>query len=235
MIKTKVITVCHAPCRMVHSKFAIRKRYVEEQFLPRLNSLGFDAEIFPAVTGMDAELKDGVAYYKDLAIPLGRQSSYIYVFLSHLLMWKRCAQNGGTLVVCEDDARLPDSSVDVVKQAIRDYEEDEDRGDLLYLQSELPYSKEAIREYKPKNLEPAHGSLLRVRKVTDTAGAAGYALRPKAAAALVKRAEECEQNSPDAYFHLAHEDGRIGIVVPKDFRNMFMLHEVWEPYNHEPS
>lgn len=237
-MKAKVINVRRPTGDGVHSKFAIRRTYVDEVFIPRIcDTLGLEVEVFPAITHHDTTTEGRVVTTNDgrLSTRLGPQPSYVYVFLSHLALWSECAAGDECMLIFEDDARLPDSSVAVVRKALADYEAgDPGQADMLYLQAELPYAKEAIRDYNDKYLEPANGSLMRVLEAPDTSGSASYALRPAAARQLVRRAAEKEQNSPDFYFHVAHKEGYIGIQIAKDFRNTFMLHEVWEPYNHTP-
>ena len=84
-------------------------------------------------------------------------------------------------------------------------------------------------------MSPAHGTLIRLRDTSDLSCTAAYAVRPKTAAALLQRAEEKGHEATDCFVHTALREGRIGVVVPKDYRSTFMLHEVWEPYCHTPT
>ena len=59
-MKARAITVCEDPePGLVHSKFPIRRRYVEATLVPALRAIGLDASVFPAVTPKESEVRDG--------------------------------------------------------------------------------------------------------------------------------------------------------------------------------
>jgi len=232
MIAARVITVCDpAEPGVVHSKFSVRRRYVEGKLIPSLQASGLDASVFQAITPKRSVIKDGRIHAGGLSVALNNHGCPNN-FLSNMLLWRECVTTGGTLLICEDDALLPDGAVGVVTAALDDFDRDEDRGDILFLLAQNPSVRDLIRCHPEDAITPAAGSLVRLGYANDLSCTAAYALRPVAAAALLERSEEKGHDATDCFVHTAFREGRIGVVVPKDYQNTFMLHEVWEPYCH---
>jgi hypothetical protein len=72
----------------------------------------------------------------------------------------------------------------------------------------------------------------RVLKHNDFAGAAGYAVRPTAARALIDFALRVGTQPPDGHIHRALEAGLIGIVALANDQMGFMLNDHWADWNH---
>ena len=104
MIEARVITVCEDPePGVIHSKFAIRRLYVENDLLPALAAAGIPASVFPAVTPKRARISDGKIHYAGQSLKVNSHGCPNN-FMSNYLLWQECVETGRTMLICEDDA-----------------------------------------------------------------------------------------------------------------------------------
>ncbi len=240
MIHAKVIAMAHPtalpehtpPCNHYqHSKFVRRRQYVDETLIPQIKRLGFDTEMFPAVTDADFHIEGKEVCYQDLRFTIEYGSAGCY--LSHVMLWRYCVAANVTLFVLEDDAKLPAAHEQTIVDAVKRYDQLSDTGDLLYLQGQLPYHPTGIHEYPPHILNMVPGtSLKRVWPINDMAGTAAYAVKPKAAAKLLARTNGRPIHAVDGFIHGTVNAGEIGVLVPMDHAHVFMLDDHYAEWNH---
>ncbi len=215
----------------MHSKFARRRKYVDEVLLPKMLGLGLKAEIFSAVTDADFAREENIITYQDLKLRIEYGS--VGCFLSHVMLWRLCESLNCALFVLEDDASLPPEHEATVVDALRQYDALPDTGDILYMQGQLPYAEIGIHLYPSHTTTPLdQTSLLRVNSVHDLAGTAAYAIKPVAAKKLLDRITRIPMCAVDGFIHGAVNAKEIGVLVPADFHHVVMLHEHFAPWNH---
>ncbi len=216
-----------------HSKFVHRKKYVESTLLPALLSLGFDARMFPAVVDTDFTREgDNISYDKLCLKNLKVAYGGIGCFLSHVSLWSLCVARNETILILEDDALLPDTSVATISVSVKEYDDLPDYGDILYLLGALPYHATEMHLYMPQELKPVSSTLCRVSPVRDLSGTAAYAIKPKAAQKLLDRIQKIPMCAVDGFIHGAVKDKELTVVVPKNFKHVFMLNEHFAEWNH---
>ncbi len=213
-----------------HSKFVRRKRHVEERLMPRIASFGIDVKIFPAVIDTDFELKDLVITFKDLRLNFER--GIIGCYLSHVMLWRLCMEQNCALLVLEDDALLPPEHEENVQAMLAEYDALPDAGDYLYLQAQLPYHPTDIHNYPDWTLKAVSANLRKTFPIHDLAGTAAYAIKPLAAQKLLDRVVKVPVIPVDGFMHGAVNARDVGVLVPADFKRVFMLDGHYEPWNH---
>ncbi len=234
MISARIIAVfpstTNSAAANMHSKFALRRKYVEKTMLPKIQSMGLNAEIFKAVIDGDFSFDGKKVFYANLN--LIAESGNVGCFLSHIMLWRLCVERGLTLLVMEDDASLPVEHESTVLGALKEFDSRPDEGDILYLQGQVPYMEIGLHDYAPHTLVTLGDSLYRVSATSDMSGTAAYAIRPIAAQRLFNRVLKTPMCPVDGFIHHTFNAGEIGVVVPKDFKRVFMLNEHYAEWNH---
>ncbi len=214
----------------LHSRFVLRRKYVEKTLLPQIKSMGVSAEMFKAVTDADFKFDGKTLEYLDLNLDF--EYGNAGCFLSHVILWRLCVSEKMTLLVMEDDAYLPPEHQNTVLEALKEYDSRPDEGDLLYLLGQLPYREIGLHDYPAHTLTSIGNSLSRAHPVNDVSGTAAYAIRPVAAQRLLDRVPKLPICAVDGFIHKAINAGEVGVAVPKDFKHVFMLNEHFAPWNH---
>lgn len=235
MTLAKVITVCDDPePGVIHSKFAIRRLYVENDLLPALEAAGFSASVFPAVTPKRSAILNGKIHYAGQSLKVNTHGCPNN-FMSNFILWQECVERDTTLLICEDDALLTPDAAEVVPPAVEEFASLPDEGDILFLLAQSPSVRGLVRRHPVADAEGVGETMLRLKLSHDLSCTAAYAVRPKAAQALIDRALRIGHDATDSFVHHAFMDGEIGVLIPRDYKRTFMLHEIWEPYCHAPA
>jgi hypothetical protein len=116
--------------------------------------------------------------------------------------------------------------------AIREFIDRPDNNDVLYLQAAIPHHPTDVREFRPQDCTSLSPRLMRVNRCSDLSGSAAYVVRPRSAASLIRRVLDMGTNGADAHIHHGLNEGRLGVVVMKDYRRGFMLNDHWSEWNH---
>jgi GR25 family glycosyltransferase involved in LPS biosynthesis len=216
----------------LHRKFVKRRQHVETVLLPLVKCLGFaSAEIFPAITSADFSTENSSLLFKGEHLKKG-VSSNTGCDLSHYDLHNLCLAINDTLLILEDDALMPVNHLSNTLAAIRHYDSLPDNGDILYLQSQIPYLENARHTFPEKTHVYRDGPLIKVSSCSDMSGTTAYCIKPIAARNLVERAHTCGIESADGNIHHAFRENRIGVLIQKDFTMGFMLNEHWADWNH---
>ena len=222
-----------------HSKWVIRRKYVEATLLPQMQRMGFEsAELFKAITDPDyVPLLTRDLYGKAInvawlghTIPIGSDGTPC--LLSHFTLWKMCVDQGITLFIFEDDALLDPANEEMVFKAVREYESGPYNADVLYLQLAVPYHQTALKSYDKHNSIRLSPVLTRVIHTGDMAGSAAYVVRPGSAHALMQRAIAHGTAGADAMMHRALDNKEIGVLIMTEYQRGFMLNDHWSEWNH---
>lgn len=214
----------------LHSKFVRRKKYVEEVLRPQITDMGIETDLFAAIVDTDFGRIDNTITYKDLTLTV--EYGIVGCYLSHVMLWRKCIEENNPLLVLEDDALLPADHMKNIAEALSEYESQPDSGDILYLLGQLPYIKTGIHNYPDDTLTLAGKSLRRAYPVYDLAGTAAYAIRPVAAKKLLDRVVKVPIIAVDGFLHGAAKARDIGVIVPADFKHVFMLDDHFGSWNH---
>ena len=235
MIECRIISVnpepspTDVPCEDYrHSKFVRRRRYVEKVLLPQMQRITV-AKDFPAITPKHYTATDTTIRYHNETLAKG--PGVPGNFLSHWCLWGWCVHIGVPVLILEDDALLPAEHEAGIVSGLGDVQQL--RGPwILYLQSQVPYLENHIREYAPSQIQPLSPRLFKVVATDDLAGTASYAINPAAAQILIERAERLGTAPTDAFIHRAFNEGAINVAILGAWRLMFNLDEHWAEWNH---
>jgi len=221
-----------------HSKFVIRRKYVESQLIPAMQQMPYESVVaFQAV--IDPDITDGPpqngAYrtiiWKGVQFPVD-VAACIPCFLSHYALWKECVTSGQCYFIMEDDARLPEDSAKLIYDTVMEYERGPYGGDVLYLLSAVPYSQFALRTYCREFVKPISDLLKRIIHHHDFAGTTAYVVRPQSAQALIDRTTKAVMTTPDGHLHRAFNEGLLGILAMAEDKRGLMLNDHWSEWNH---
>ncbi len=219
------------PSHHRHPKWVIRRKYVENQLLPQIKNHFENTEIFSAVTEdhFSTNWTDRTLAFNGKNFKLG-DNGIPGNFLSHYVLWEYCAAADVTLLVLEDDALLPPANETAVCETINKYGQMPDDATILYLQSQIPWHETALHTYSQlRNLDDGFVGLT---VCADLSGTAAYAIKPAAAKKLMPRALERGTSPTDSFLHTAFNDGVIGVMLPKNYQQGFMLNEHFAAWNH---
>ncbi len=214
----------------LHSKFVRRKKYVEEILRPQIEKFGIETDLFPAIVDTDFERVGNDITYKDLRLVV--EYGIVGCYLSHVMLWRLCVEKDCPLLVLEDDALLPAESESNIASALKEYESLPDSGDILYLLGQLPYIKVGLHNYAEHTLKPVGNVLRRAYPVHDMSGTAAYAIRPAAAKKLLERVPKVPTIAVDGFIHGTVKAKEVSVVVPANFKNVFMLDDHFGSWNH---
>ena len=227
-----------------HSKWAIRRTYVESKLLPQIQRLGFQtADFFEAITDdhftLDARPgPHGQNPYGNVTLGTAcfnftnLSNHEIGGFLSHYQLWELCVKLGQPVLILEDDALLPLDNEKPVTEAMRYYESLPDMASLLYLQSQVPYAPNALKSYPSSTLGSKLGPLIQLNTCQDLAGTTAYCIQPAAALNLMARGRVRGMSNVDGFIHRALNEQSINVLIPQDCQRGIMLNEHWAAWNH---
>ena len=246
MIEIRIMSIenpqadrCAGPWSHKHSKFVIRRKYVEEILLPQMSGLVM-AKIFNAVVPEQLKLstENGLTYATLCDIKIRVREGIFANFASHFLLWQECISLNKCVLILEDDAYLPTQNVAVVSDSLQKYEmEHFSENSLLYLQSQIP-STPHLHTYTS---EPSK-NLLKLIHTGDLSGTAAYCVNPTVAKTLIKIAlrEDLRAGfyqATDGFVHSCQYDKFLDVLLPKDNSHCFMLHDHFGKWQlqHDPN
>lgn len=229
---TRVIAVC-TPDPAIRSKYHRRREMLETVLLPQLRHAGLNPEIFPAIISAHLKPENGYLEHRGLRIQLGEGCPGN--LLSNYELWRLSAEQNQPVLILEDDALLPPERAPLVVAALREFLTWTEPNDLLYLLSESPSIKGAMRNYTAADAIPRGQYLSRLIRTGDLSCTAAYCVKPAAARVLMSRIDKAPTRPTDGYVHTAQMEGAINVAVLQRSADAFLLNEVWAPWNHLPT
>ena len=228
---TRIITITE-PSSHTHSKYRVRRRYVDRTLIPSLTAAGFDPVIFGAVTPLQIKVDPPHthAVFRSLTLELGYGCTAN--LLSNYELWRLCVESGEPVLVLEDDAFLPAENAAHVKAAVDSFTAAAapDSADVLYLLSQCPYRKDTLKN-RFYGITYADGLVVVDRK-SDLSCTAAYVVTPAAARVLMNHIADEKTAPTDGYLAKMLDQGRIKVCAQSDVSRGFMLHEAWADWNH---
>jgi len=237
VIEAKIIAASPKSLTEAQAKrFSPRNKYLAEEFIPQLKSLGINSSLFDAITPNDSDLKitnDVVVHrgnlYKHGTNRQGDLSSNIQVVLTlgHLQLWKECVALGLPILIFEDDVYLESEDSNIVLSAVKEFLETaakEDSKSILYLQSTCPWRPNKELKHYDQQALTKQNSLFRLASWSDTSGTAAYLVTPTSAECLVQYVSKTPLWAIDGMIHDANKTGSINIYIPVEYKRNFKLH-----------
>jgi len=221
------------PVHYNHSKFVIRRKYVEQVLFPQISNIKIgNTKIFSAVTPEHFSHlhENGKTYglYKGLKILV--HYGCFGNFMSNFTIWQECIDINEPILILEDDAFLPKNNEKIIKDALDKYSNDHfNENAILYLLSQIPSQPTSLHEYHSKT---KHKSLIKLINTSDLSGTAAYCVNPITSKILINRAIQSGMMATDGFIHTCQKESLIDVLFPVNYKECFMLHEHFASWNH---
>lgn len=222
-----------SPSHHQHSKFVLRRKYVEQVLLPQMQNLQIGTvKIFPAITprNFTTIYEEGKIFgkYEDYKIQV--HFGCFGNFMSNFIIWKECISIDEPILILEDDALLPLANQEIIVNAIRKYEQQHfDENAILYLLSQIPSQPTQLHDYYGKM---QHKNLIRLIDTADLSGTAAYCVNPFSARTLIDRAVKNGMLPTDGFIHTAQKERTLDVLFPVEYKKCFMLNDHFAAWNH---
>ena len=220
-----------------------RRKYVEQELLPKMLSIGIDATIFEAITPQNSDVMftPDFGYYRGDKFVIGHRwfdtrqervpPNQFCLTIGHLQLWKECVKSDTPILVLEDDAFLPETNTKEMRSVVDSFVSSvasQNPRAILYLQATCPWrgsrGSRKRKEYDPNYLISVNDFFLIHPSWVDLSGTASYLVTPSSARFLIDYVESHPIWHIDGMIIVAKSQGIVNVYIPKQSTSMFELH-----------
>jgi len=214
-------------------KYKLRREYVTQRLIPSFSSIS-NIEIFNAINPSEFRFEEDRVIYSERAFKRGKnrnsekECSIFQTSLSigfwHL--YNKSVELDSPVLLFEDDATIPESSLNTIKSAIDSFLKIEGPA-MLYLQSQCPWKEGLpIRKFREGTLHSHCDTLNKIEKsFNDIAGTTCFMINSEGSRKMIELIEEVGLGAADQLTNRAMNEERLAVYIPKDNENMAFINK----------
>lgn len=214
-------------------KYKLRREYVTQKLIPSFAPIS-DIEIFNAIVPTEFRFEGESVIYGEISFKRGKDrnnNKECSVFQTSLSigfwhLYRKSAESGSPILIFEDDAMVPESSMDTIRRAIDSFLKIEGPA-MLYLQSQCPWKEGLpIRKFREGMLIDRGEELNQIEKsFSDIAGTTCFMINAEGSRKMIELIEEVGLGAADQLTNRAMNEQRIAVYIPKDNENMAFINK----------